>query len=608
MPIEDVDYLKKNSEKQNYIFLVNSKDRDKEAYPKPSEYVVDFTTPFTNVVGLNVVDAAIPRTMYNIDQYNNTLYYFIHTSNYDMNQISESIFQKATLDPGDYTIQTLVDTLNNTLYMPVNSNVSSCNVFITASTVSNPPDVKNRIQFDCPYPFMFDMKRSTIAESLGFDLFVQTSETLKSDLTKDYVPFFINTYPTITDSNVIQVYNETRKKKTKEEIITGVSLPYASAEALTERIYPFGTNLQLYHSVDLPFNQAQGTSYTIFEGPRGVINQIPLTSKVAQQFYVSSETTLTQIFVAFYTNALSTNRYGEFELWTDNNNTPGSLLAVSNSNIAISYVDGTLSDSSNLSSRLYANSNYWIVFKENPNISVYYNDVLTEKSTFLVYNGSSWVPARDDLTNKIYYQLSMQINVTDDYHRIRSPGIYSLIGEPYIIIRCKEIEENSFRSLSYMKHQLGIAKIKLGIVGYREERLDFANIPLREFHPIGRLSRLTLRFETASGQLYDFKGVNHNITFSIQYYEPSSKVEFQKSIINSNYNGNFMDYMYKQEEQEEESDDQEMDYNRDTLENYRRAESRNLPWQFAQRNIQQYYDLNVDEDELEDDEDDEEES
>uniref|UniRef100_A0A6C0CRR6 DUF5901 domain-containing protein n=1 Tax=viral metagenome TaxID=1070528 RepID=A0A6C0CRR6_9ZZZZ len=606
MPIEDVDYLKKNSEKQNYIFLVNSKDRDKETFQTPSEYVVDFTNPFTNVIGLNVIDAAIPRTMYNIDYYNNTFYYFIHSSNYDMNQISESMFQKTTLDPGDYTIQTLVDTLNKTLYMPLNSNLSSCNVYITASTLSNPPDVKNRIQFDCPYPFMFDMKRSTIAENLGFDLYIQTAENLKSDLIKDYQPFFINTYPTITDSNVIQVYNETRKKKTKDEIIAGLPLSYTIAQTLTERIYPFGTNLQLYHSVDLPFSQAKGTSYTIFEGPRGVINQIPLTSKVAQQFYVSSETTLTQLFVAFYTNVISTNRYGEFELRTDNNNTPDSLLAVSNSNIAISYVDGTLSDSSNLTSRLYANSNYWIVFKENPNISVYYNDVLTEKTTFLVYNGSSWVPARDDLTNKIYYQLSMQINVTDDYHRIKSPGIYSLIGEPYIIIRCKEIEENSFRSLSYMKHQLGIAKIKLGIVGYREERLDFANIPLREFHPIGRLSRLTLRFETASGQLYDFKGVNHNITFSIQYYEPKIKADFQKSIINSNYNGNFIDYMYKQEEQEEESDDQDIDYNRDTLESYRRAESRNLPWQFAQRNIQQYYDLNVDEDQLEEEEDEEE--
>ena len=62
---------------------------------------------------------------------------------------------------------------------------------------------------------------------------------------------------------------------------------------------------------------------------------------------------ISQLFVAFYTSALSTNRYGEFELRTDNNNIPGSLLAVSNSNIAISYIDGTLSDSSNLASRSF---------------------------------------------------------------------------------------------------------------------------------------------------------------------------------------------------------------------------------------------------------------
>ena len=52
MPIEDVDYLKQNSQKQSYIFLVNSKDRNKEAYPTPSEYVVDFSQLFYNVIGL----------------------------------------------------------------------------------------------------------------------------------------------------------------------------------------------------------------------------------------------------------------------------------------------------------------------------------------------------------------------------------------------------------------------------------------------------------------------------------------------------------------------------------------------------------------------------
>lgn len=83
MPIEDVDYLK-NSQKQSYLFLVNSKDRNKETYPTPTEYVVEFSQPFTNVIGLNIMDASIPRTMYNIDVYNNKIYYFVYSSNYDL--------------------------------------------------------------------------------------------------------------------------------------------------------------------------------------------------------------------------------------------------------------------------------------------------------------------------------------------------------------------------------------------------------------------------------------------------------------------------------------------------------------------------------------------
>jgi hypothetical protein len=53
-----------------------------------------------------------------------------------------------------------------------------------------------------------------------------------------------------------------------------------------------------------------------------------------------------------------------------------------------------------------------------------------------------------------------------------------------------------------------------------------------------------------------------------------------------------MKYQYSQEEQEEDSDDQETDYNEDDFEKYKSNESRNLPWQVAQRNIQLYYDLN----------------
>lgn len=549
MPIEDVDYLKQHSQKQSYLFLVNSKDRNKEAYPTPSEYVVDFEQPFYNVIGVNVLDASIPRTMYNIDEYNNTLYFFIHSSNIDVSQITPQHFTQKTIEPGDYTIQTLLDTLNAELSMPLNSNLSSSNVSITVSTLSNPPDIKSRLQFDSAYPFVFDMERSTLAESLGFDTYVQSTEAKKNSLQQNYT------------------------------IVPSIPPRY-----------------QWYHSVDLPYTIAQGTTQTLLEGPRGVIRTLSLSNRIAQRFYVLESTYLSRVYTAFQSSDVSATPSVSFTIQTDLNNEPSGNAISQASTMAISYIDGTLSDSAILSIPLEKETYYWIVFEDTPNTSIYYNDVLTSETTLKTQVNTIWTDV-DDLTNAIYYQLSIRLETTHEYHRLKSPGIYSLIGEPYLVIRCKEIEENSYRSLSYTKHQLGIAKIKLGVVGYREERIDFSSIPNREFHPIGRLTRLSLRFETGDGRLYDFKGVNHSITFSIQYYEPTFQKSFERSILNQNYTGDYMGYLYRQEEQEDKSDDASEDYNRDTLEKYRQAESRNLPWQVAQRNIQQFYDLNIDEEE-----------
>ena len=98
---------------------------------------------------------------------------------------------------------------------------------------------------------------------------------------------------------------------------------------------------------------------------------------------------------------------------------------------------------------------------------------------------------------------------------------------------------------------------------------------IREFHPIGKLSRLTFRFETSDGKLYDFKGVNHNIVYAIYYYEPIQKQLPTNSILNPEYRMNYLDYMYKQEEIEgdsEEEDDDENEYSRDDIEVYKKKE------------------------------------
>jgi hypothetical protein len=221
------------------------------------------------------------------------------------------------------------------------------------------------------------------------------------------------------------------------------------------------------------------------------------------------------------------------------------------------------------------------------NIAIFYNDVPTyaNYTPFLysttdvedpVISSLDWL-SLNDTQNGIYFQLSMQIILHDTYHYLTAPGIYSLVGERSIVVRCPEIEEHSYRSLAFTKHCLGLAKIKLGVVGYSENSGDFSSVPLREFHPIGRLPRISFRFETLQGELYDFKGVNHTMTFAIYYYEPIQKKVFTNSILNPNYNANLIEYMQSIEGEEEDSDDQEEEYSRDAPYNYQVIESRHLP-------------------------------
>jgi hypothetical protein len=595
MPIEDVDYLRANSIKQSYVFLVDSADRDHAAYPHPSDYVVNFSAPFTNVVGMEVLDASVPRTMYNVDAINNTVTFLIHGSNVAPAAAwAAANAAMVSLEPGEYTIQTLVPALTAALKMHVDNDPAGPLATITAETVSTPPDTKNTLRFRCPYPFFLDMGRSTLAETLGFDL-LTTAFPRESDLI----------LPGATDAQRL-------------------ACRYTAPVPL-DPLHPSGPSggARVFHSVDLPFSVGSNALPTSepFVGPRGILRSLPLGTtadagggaRVAQRFTVPSDTNLTQVFVALTTDAPLASYGGvtapaslalgaTWEVRTGTAARPSETGAggatVASGTIALSYTDGTLSDSDRVVARLAAGEYYWLILAPLPlpagadpaapanRLRVYYNDVLATETTLRTSPGVSWsgpdpLPTPD--ADEIFFAASATVQTTDDYHRITAPGIYSLVGPRYITLRCPEIEENAFRSLSYMRHNLGLAKIRLGVVGYSENRLDYSNIPIREFHPIGRLTKITIRFYLPDGTLYDFKGVNHTITLAVHYYEPVQKQVFSRSIINPNYTGNVLEYMYRQEDQESDSTDQEEDHNRDDMEPLYRYRERNFAPENAER-------------------------
>jgi hypothetical protein len=380
MSIEDIHYLKNNSIKQTCVILIDSKNRDLNVYPNPNDYVVYFNVPFKNVIGFDIIDSSIPRTMYSVDKYNNSLFIYIHpttdieTFNNVINNLDNKnntdptfngIFTEIIITPGDYSLLVFIEEFNNLIknsfipkYFP-----NSVDKLFQINSLSDPTSIRNTIQFICTNPFIINMGDSTIAETLGFYLLT-----------------------TIELNNINYIYNNIYKK----------------------------------------------------------------------------------LYISFYNK---------------------------------------------------------------------------------------------DAINKIkpFYLIS--------------PGLICFTGEKYILMRSKEIEEHSFGSLAYTNNNLGVAKFRTNNVGFNDEKLYITKIPIREFHPIGKLSQLSIRFETADKKLYDFKGVNHNITLAIYYYEPFFKQNNEfNSILNPNYTTNFNNYKYTNDEQEiiNEDDDDEDDLEDNINENFSR--------------------------------------
>ncbi len=204
-------------------------------------------------------------------------------------------------------------------------------------------------------------------------------------------------------------------------------------------------------------------------------------------------------------------------------------------------------------------------------------------------------------------------------YKLVSPGLISLLGERFAILRIKELEDHLYGSYAYMGMTPGIGMFKMAAAfgGITNLRFDYTTVIKKPFHPIGKLPRLSIRFETASGRLYDFKGVNHQLVVNIKFYVPTQKVRFNKSILNPNYDPNIMNYMAKnraienkelsETEQDYDNEDEYLQYKKEldkydysSSEDYDREdettedetddESEQDAYEYAQRNRMMFYD------------------
>ncbi len=121
----------------------------------------------------------------------------------------------------------------------------------------------------------------------------------------------------------------------------------------------------------------------------------------------------------------------------------------------------------------------------------------------------------------------------DGSYQLAAPGVYDLTGVRYVTIECKELTSHLFRSRAYDRWTANLGLVDLGVYGYQNQSFDYSSYPPREFHPF-TLRKLTLAFRCPDGSLYDFKGIDHLLTFVIRYYKPPQDVG-QLSMLNRRY-------------------------------------------------------------------------
>jgi len=475
-----VDYLKKNSETDSIAVFADSSLRDKAIWPTPAEYVIEFSQPFRNVYGFEILDAAIPTTMYNVDIYNSSLHI------------------------------TIVKPSNPNLYVPS----------VMTEMLSYSPKFIHLFERD-QESFMAYIPPTTsyipAAEQIELGTYLVCVENMIANASIEPVK---NIPPEKDWGDYYYWFNNNRFFRCRYD---------------NEDIFDIVRDLNTFSKPNS--NGGFDLYYFTFENV-----------DAAEYARIIGDLNLYKVTFNTYRKSIELGNYDIPTLKTELNSVYNPLQVFFESTTAVETKQG--------------------IFRIK---SFQYLLLNARKKSLALTIGFDMFPSA--LESSKYTQVRIGDNlkvfatnkdIVSNSYIIQAPGIVNLMSERFLILRCKEIEDHLYGSFSYSSFIPGIAMFKMGAVNdVSNLRFDYVSLVRKPIHPIGKLTKLTLRFETVDGRLYDFKGVNNQMLMMIKFYVPSQKKQFEKSILNPNYDSNFIDYMSKFQaienhevsEEEEEFDD-----------------------------------------------------
>ena len=524
MSIEDVGYLIDNSDVDSTTFFVDSALRDRNVWPTPAEFCTSFEEPFRLVTGIEVLDAAIPSTMYVVDQYTDTLVTGVITN----------------AGGSSMTIQSL---------MSIGQNIPAFQGYMGLSQSSD--------ALVCTSVAWDGLSPALVQTATPFDLITQcTSGATSTDTI--YIAMVL------TVLSAVPMYSNVGNQYNKDSSYTCFTI-------VNQGNYAFLTSSATAGVVDAVNN---GRIFIAPDQTFQMLDFYQIDSHTAQDI---RDNLLYELEI--HTNVLQLERqnYDINSLMLQ----LGSVL--SSCNVSVSSTTSGTVDMASKYKFVGTNEFFLDMQRSTCNVILGFDQYAQPSDS----NGSYtkiWCKGNDQL-------FLSQFDSDSGTYALVGPGVVDVSGVKYLLLRCQEIED--FMPRNARSSDPGIGMFKLADTNdVTHLRFDFVSLKRKPIHPIGKLTRMTFRFEMSNGVLYDFKGVNLQMLLMVKFLSPGVGTDagkrFNGSILNPEYTPDYMKYMimnmqrslleYKPTNQthmngergtnEEEDTDDEEEYTDDNEEEY----------------------------------------
>ncbi|AUF82213.1 hypothetical protein TetV_121 [Tetraselmis virus 1] len=534
----DIDYLKDIGKIDTFPINVDSSERNKVAFPYSAEYEVVFDEPFKYVVGFDVLDSTIANTMYSVDVNNNILAFVVRTGGIasDDNTTIDEYFSDLSQDPTFEEIWN--DKSYSALFMKIPGTLLSIDDIyaVDQSTgefeniVMNPlPDTKV-ILSDRDLPI--GQIGTAFVENLGIDPLIVdtgTSYYIYQDMTdmlyyvinnnsEDKTPYVLPTFEVLRDDIkflLAATYVEDLQVKLAYATITPDRLLNSSISKESTMTYPTIENGRMTKLMSYGITRVTDAYYDTITSYFHELEFVNMNIEIGNHDIDSFVDTVQRLMPTY----------------------------------VIDGTDGTETALINLSSTV-TNPNDYRLQRKIKFASVFRFWFDMGKSTVSDIMGFSEI-AFNNTSDYTPYRIGDNLRVFDatategENYILITPGLVNMTNERLVVLRCPQIEEHAFPSYSHSKFGAGLGIFKLYDTTYAHLRFDFNKIARLDFHPIGKLSKLTLRFETLAGDRYDFKGVDHHIFMLIKFLSPRNERSLPPpmSRLNPDYDPNTVRYI-----------------------------------------------------------------